>query len=360
MFLPILTDAVSNNGLHTVAERILNEKVKGAVALGGGRNSRVYRLILADGRSFALKVYFRHTADDRDRLGTEFHSLRFLWSNGLRSIPEPIRFSHNEGLAVYEYIRGDNATVMETSAQDIDSALRMLACLNHMKDKPGAMALPSASEACFSVEDIVANIQHRLYRLLQTDDDSQDAPGLHPFLHTDLIPGFEAAVSWARKKLANAKEFFRTIPRQESILSPSDFGFHNAIRKTDGRLTFLDFEYFGWDDPAKTAVDFILHPAMNLSTSLKKRFVQGVITRFDAINNLDRRIQAVYPLFGIKWCLIMLNEFLPESLLRRRFAVCGTDDGMINHRQVQAEQLAKARQLWKRVRNEYERFPYTR
>ena len=49
---------------------------------------------------------------------------------------------------------------------------------------------------------------------------------------------------------------------QHRCLSPSDFGFHNALLR--GRpgvpgardWVFLDFEYFGWDDPAKTVPIF--------------------------------------------------------------------------------------------------------
>jgi hypothetical protein len=35
--------------------------------------------------------------------------------------------------------------------------------------------------------------------------------------------------------------FDREIPRTERTLSPSDYGFHNALRRPDGTLVFLDF-----------------------------------------------------------------------------------------------------------------------
>jgi hypothetical protein len=35
------------------------------------------------------------------------------------------------------------------------------------------------------------------------------------------------------------------------VLSLSDFGLHNPLRHPDGKLAFLGFEYFGWDEPAK-------------------------------------------------------------------------------------------------------------
>src|SRR6266480_4587472 len=70
------------------------------------------------------------------------------------------------------------------------------------------------------------------------------------------------------------------LPQASRILSPSDFGFHNAIRRPDGTLAFVDFEYFGWDDPAKTIVDFLLHPGMSVADTLKRRFAAAVEAAF--------------------------------------------------------------------------------
>ena len=33
-----------------------------------------------------------------------------------------------------------------------------------------------------------------------------------------------------------------------------------------------------------------------------------------------RRLPLLVPLFGVKWCLILLNEFLPDGLSRRMLA----------------------------------------
>ena len=77
-------------------------------------------------------------------------------------------------------------------------------------------------------------------------------------------------------------------------------------------LDFVDFEYFGWDDPAKTIVDFLLHPGMQLDDALKRRFAAGVCAAFAELPALPARTRIVYPLFGLKWGLILLNDFLPE------------------------------------------------
>ncbi len=46
--------------------------------------------------------------------------------------------------------------------------------------------------------------------------------------------------------------------RMKFIVSPSDFGFHNALLDDGGAISFLDFEYSGRDDPAKLDLRFFL------------------------------------------------------------------------------------------------------
>ena len=140
----------------------------------------------------------------------------------------------------------------------------------------------------------------------------------------------------------------------ERTLSSSDFGFHNALKRANGQIVFLDFEYFGWDDPAKMISDFLLHPQIYLRANLKSRFFKEMLNCFDFIPNIDKRIMIVYPLFGLKWCLILLNEFVSADLLRRHFA----ESGEIDQEQLRAEQLAKARIMLLRIVREHESFPY--
>jgi hypothetical protein len=97
--------------------------------------------------------------------------------------------------------------------------------------------------------------------------------------------------------------------------------------------------------------DFLLHPAMALSPALKHAFATAMLGAFPEARD---RVKAFYPLFGLKWCLILLNEFLPDHLLRRRFAGLNERDRAAR----QAEQLYKAAAMLQTVRAEYHRFPY--
>ena len=100
----------------------------------------------------------------------------------------------------------------------------------------------------------------------------------------------------------------------QRTLSPSDFGFHNALRRPDGSVVFLDFEYFGWDDPAKLCSDFCLHPGMGLDDNLAARFLRGARAIYGAADaQYESRLAVMRPLCGLCWCMIVLNSFLPPQ-----------------------------------------------
>ena len=329
--------------VQCAAVRLLGSGVSAIERLGGGRNSRVYRLTGTDERFYVLKIYFRHPSDSRDRLWTEFNSLRFLWENRLYDIPQPLSVDWEQACALYEYIEGQKICAL--TEREIDIATNFLGRLKNLCSQERSQSFTPASEACFSGNALLANLQSRLSRLV---DEAGSVPNLREFLDAELIPAFEDIVRWSRPRIS----FEYELTVSERTLSPSDFGFHNALQRDNGQLVFLDFEYFGWDDPAKTISDFLLHPAMSLSAELKRQYVAAMFDHFAEYPQLYKRVETIYPLYGIKWCLILLNEFLPEHRLRRQFA------GGNNPEILRMEQLTKARRMLQSIRGEYEQFPY--
>lgn len=340
--------------MKSVFSRLLGHHVTSIERIGGGRNSKVYRLTCGPSQ-YAAKVYFRHSLDDRNRLEVEFSSLQFLWKNRVRCVPRPIGADRNRGGAVYEYIEGKKISPQEVTGPDIDYAVQFLTRLKKLRNRKGSSYLPLASEACFSVQAVVENIELRLNRLSVLRNSGAQYNALREFLTNEFMPSFADVTRWCKSNLNKAgMSFVSELPYEERTLSPSDFGFHNALRRSDDQIVFLDFEYFGWDDPAKMISDFLLHPAMELREDLRRRFVSSILSCFVDNRYLEKRVEIVYPLFGLKWCLILLNEFVPEGLLRRGFA-SGSD---LDKSKVQAKQLSKARQTFHRIKNEYEYFPY--
>jgi hypothetical protein len=146
--------------------------------------------------------------------------------------------------------------------------------------------------------------------------------------------------------------FAQSLPRESRSLCPSDFGFHNALRGPQG-LVFIDFEYFGWDDPVKLTSDFLLHPGMSLAEPLKQRFVGQALAIYGNDARFAGRLRLLYPLFAMRWCLILLNEFMPERWANRVHAGMGLDWAAAKERQ-----LARADALLRSVEANGGGFPY--
>jgi hypothetical protein len=283
--------------------------------LGGG-NNRLFRARTAEGLSFALKEYPRRTNDPRDRLSVEYGALEFLSPHRSISVPRAIAADRDNGFALYEWI--DGGPVSAPGDKDVDAALAFAANLHAIRYAPGAEKLPLASEACLSGAEIVAQIgrRHERFKLI-----AQSEPQLGHFLAADFGPTSEAIEAWSRAGYkALGWSFDAPIGREQQSLSPSDFGFHNAIRRPEGDLVFVDFEYFGWDDPVKLASDFLQHPGMALSPSQYERFRAGAVGIYGKEAAFAQRLALLYPLYGLRWCMILLNEFLPERWESRRLA----------------------------------------
>ena len=102
-------------------------------------------------------------------------------------------------------------------------------------------------------------------------------------------------------------------------ISPGDFGFHNVVKTVKG-LCFLDFEFSGLDDPAKTLCDFILHP----SNRFTSKHLESVIERFSVNIEevvLRNRVRELFFFFRMKWLTIILSVLDPnrfQNLIEKR------------------------------------------
>jgi hypothetical protein len=320
---------------------LLGAEVVSVEPIDGGGNSQAFKLTVADRSRFVAKAYPGPTGDGRDRLEVESNALKFMRQRGIECVPQPIAADSGNHCAIFKYIEGSKITSHDVGEGDIDQATRFLTRLDDLKNDPDSWQLPSAAEACFSVQAIIDNLGSRLILLGGT--------GAAEFLTSEFVPAFRQTVTWCEERISNAgASIDGKLALKGRTLSPSDFGFHNAIRRDNGELVFLDFEYFGWDDPAKMVSDFLLHPGMDLSPCLKARFVENMA---DSSPALMERLEIVFPLFGLKWCLILLNAFLPQYR-QQRGLIESELTGLLE------QQLEKARLMLSTVTRENGRFPY--
>jgi len=328
--------AADVGALSAIAQRLCGEPVQSVQACRASGNNRVYR-IQTRHALFALKTYGSVEGDDRDRLGHEFDGLRFVAAADVgAAVPAAIAVDRPERCALYAWIDGE--AVVDHDVHDITAALDLAASLHRARQTPGAEHLPAATEAVFTAADLIDQIERRIARLASV---APGEPELAAFLAAELRPEFVRRASHLSDGGRHA-----VLDRTRCTLSPSDFGFHNALRGPDGSLTFIDFEYFGWDDPVKLAADFLWHPGMRLSAPERRAFLEGVTALYGLDPSFAARLYLHFPLYGIRWCLIILNEFVPQLWARRAFAGKGGD-----WEAAKSEQLTKARATLAAVRS---------
>jgi len=339
---PIKETPAALDDVRAIAARLSGERIVSVVHCGGGGNNRVYR-VQTSRTTFALKSYGAVELD-RDRLAHEFDGLRFLKASGAgAALPEPIAVDRTSRFALYEWIEG--TLPARHGAADVAAVLQLLGALHRARNAKGASDLAPATEAVSRLSDLLEQIERRLVRLATL---APSEPALSEFIAKELEPEF-------RRRVAGFSERDAGVPlsREQQTLSPSDFGFHNALRRADGSITFIDFEYFGWDDPVKLTADFLWHPAMQLSKPERLQFLDGVARLYGGDPSFSPRLASRFPLYGIRWSLIILNEYLPKLWDRRTFSGKGGDWAAAKR-----EQLRKARLKLAAVRS-YKEGSYT-
>ena len=308
-------------------------------------NNRTYKVATGTG-IFLAKQYFTHPGDARDRLGTEYRFLIYAKKNAPFYVPTPLAFEADTGCALYEFIEGRSYQVTEINWNVVQSATNFFLLLNQKDSKAQLNNFPIASEACFSINDHLKTIKSRISQLFNCKQPTNQSSKIFNTLMDQIRETWEE-VDAAVRRDANGfgLNIDYVLAESERCISPSDFGFHNAIRHADGSTKFIDFEYAGWDDPAKMAADFFAQLAIPIPEYLFNYFLDEIVKPFDNIAELRVRSLLLRPAYQIKWCCIALNIFLPVNLSRRRFA-----SDFLKDTERKNQQLVKATKIIESIR----------
>ena len=308
--------------------------------IGGGGNNRVYRVNAGD-RVAVLKQYFRHPQDPRDRFGAERGFYAFIEQAGIDRTPPALGWDMERRLGLLGHVAGRKLLADEVGNGQVKQALEFVLELNQQwRDVPSA-TLPAGSEACFSVDQHLDCVGRRVTRLDEIQVESAGDEAAKRFVREKLRPAWESLSCDVRTATdMRAVE----LTRDQICPSPSDFGFHNALLEPDGRLRFFDFEYAGRDDPAKLACDFICQPQLPVPESCRESFLAALAVQSGWGEPFVLRTRLLMPIYQLKWCCILLNEFSPIAKLRRLFARPGG-----SFEELKWAQLAKAQQALGKV-----------
>ncbi len=289
-----------------------------AIPMDGGRNNLVDRLIFANDDPLVLKRYFHDERDTRDRLGAEYAFLELAWARGVENVPKPLACDPLAHTGLYNFVPGRKLGPSELSKHHGDAALDFVVRIND-GGCPDGFAI--ASEACFSMEDHISTVARRVARLENLDPGVPFAADAGKLVKDNLLPVWNDYVSSLER--TDLTELDKGMSG-DRVISPSDFGFHNALVSDDDTV-FLDFEYAGVDDPAKLVCDFFCQPEIPVDNCYLEGFIQELSGRLELTRHFQERAVLLLKAYRVKWACIMMNEFAAVGSKRRMFSSGGAD-----------------------------------
>jgi hypothetical protein len=282
--------------------------------LSGGKNNRVFRVSDETGEARVLKLYHMSESDPRDRLGAEWTLINYARRRGITQVPQPLAMERHSGAALYSFCEGEKLTASTVTTAHVEAALEFILALNRTpRDIDG---IAPGSEACFSIADHVATVARRVARLASLDREAPHGAEALDFVASRLMPAWTGVET----RISEESPDPAPLPLAARIVSPSDFGFHNALVKGE-TITFIDFEYAGMDDPAKLVGDFFSVPEIPTPIADLHPFIDGLEQGLGLGKAFGVRARLLLDAYRIKWACIILNDFLPHGEARRAFSL---------------------------------------
>ncbi len=293
--------------------RIHGSTFTNLIQLSEGCNNRCFRARGANG-DVLIKHYSHSPSEIRDRLDAEYSMLSFLHENGITNVPKPLLKDDHAHTGVYGFIQGTPVQNGTVSEDDVIALADLLQKMYDLRIKNSALNLPFASDACFTLREYAMKTEKHLHSLCQLESSDRITAEIIAFVSHDVIPYF---LTLHAQCMADPILYDSTLDTQYYAISPSDHGFHNSIRSVDGTLYFVDFEYSGWDDPAKMICDPLLQPDIPVPEEFHPLFIRKIKTILDVMPVHPDRLHYIYSILSIKWCCTMLTGFLPVQESRR-------------------------------------------
>mgnify|MGYP001278637665 CR=1 FL=1 len=294
------------------SKSIKNSTLTGATTQGGINNTVQ---ILKDKNDFYYiqKEYRTEKQFPNPRQIREQSFLKHLNAIQLTTAtPKVLNVDLDQGISSFSYIQG---TLPKLNANFSEQIWKQ--CLNFLieiqQPSPNKACIPNAKESAFSLREHLEILTIRrndwLEKLLKKE---LDCPNLNKF----FLELYEPVYQKVAQIVLDHPYFNTPIKNEFRIINPSDFGLHNALfNKNNELLAFIDFEYAGWDDPAKMISDFFAQPRYPAPKELMNKFIQSIsLSLFpQGSSALEERFPYVYSMIQMKWCLIRLGRFYLKS-----------------------------------------------
>ena len=274
--------------------------------LQGGINSQVFRC-QAGKDWLVIKGFASKPTSEHDRFKAEVEFLNYAQLVAPEFVPKLLNVDEVSRSVVLEYIEGERFKEgYSPSKESVDQAIALMKRLNEDQGAARQYVSGSAAEGFLRLTEHLENIEQRLKLM-----DVEHVPDRDKGEARRLIKAAKDRLSTLQDRtehLLSKGHCADALDPQERCVSPSDFGFHNGIRTSTG-VTFFDFEFAGWDDPAKAVADFDLQPKVPITPRKQPlaKALPGWKTRYSI------RYKVLAPILELKWACIVLGLLDPSK-----------------------------------------------
>lgn len=277
------------------------------VKLNGGINNPTY-LISNKKVSYVLKKINSNPSSLFDRYVAEKQFLNLTNIISGVNTPKLLDSFDTERVLILEYIKPDNIeNIPIIDLNKINECINFILKINLDKELGKKLITQNASDSYLDITGHIENIDMRLKNFSTnhiSEQYKESAKNLFYLLKEKWVNLRIDAFILLDKNINQ-----NSIDQSYLKISPSDFGFHNIIIKSNTNY-FIDFEFSGWDDPAKLYCDFILQPKYPIPISFHQQLKEQLVGK-EYISIYEKRIDLLYKLLKFKWITIkytFLNE----------------------------------------------------
>tara|TARA_Y100000310_G_scaffold329947_1_gene400702 strand:- start:28463 stop:29491 length:1029 start_codon:yes stop_codon:yes gene_type:complete len=299
-------------------QKYFDKNIIDVIDLNHQGNNRLFKVSLP-GKDYLLKKYSPLHMDGWPRGKSEFGAMSHLWERDFREIPQPIGFWEGDNVGVYSFEEGDIIDAKSVCEKDILAAGDFLLKLHKLPGKDKKLFGP-ASSACLSFGGYLDTIKSRFSKFSDYVPEGKYGFRARQFIDERVIPALSDLENWLIRESSKMNvDIEKVLPIEKQVLTPIDFGFHNILKQEgDGgvkdRYKFIDFEYFGRDDPIRQVLEFIHHGnSKNIGKNLKGKFID-YYKENSGIENFDERAYLADPLVRMTWAIICLHPLSPEHM----------------------------------------------
>ena len=255
-------------------------------------------LKLSNNKNFyVLKIYSRKDNFNLEKRKREEYFLKYMRKRNIHNVPLLIKSNIKKMYILISYLEGENIISIDRKfTKKYFNFIKEINLIKNLKDN----YIIKAAESCTNPEQLIKLIDIRMEDI-KYGNHIKDK-NVNKLIFNYIYP------EWVfLRKNIEVMEKYLSLDFKEEIISLSDVGIHNCLKRNK-EILFFDFEHSGKDDIAKLAIDFTLQPdAINLPKYTYEMF--SILYEIDKSNiNWLKRYKTYIPVYRIKWCLIMLKR----------------------------------------------------